>query len=34
MVSVYDDTEIDDKLGDFFGADGIKKQEKKSLSDL
>lgn len=34
MVTLYDDTEIDDKLGDFFSEDGIVAQEKKSLSDL
>lgn len=34
MVSIYDDTELSDKLGDYFGEEGIKKVEKKSLSDL
>ena len=34
MVSIYDDTVIDDKLGDFFGDGGIKNIEKKDLSDL
>lgn len=34
MVDVYTDIEIDDRLGDFFGEDGIKQVEKKGLSDL
>lgn len=34
MVSIYDDTEVDDKLENFFGEQGIKVQDKKTLSDL
>lgn len=34
MVDIYTDIEIDDRLGDFFGEDGIKKVEKKNLGDL
>lgn len=34
MVSLYNDAGIDDELGKYFGADGIKQVEKKSLSDL
>jgi integrase len=34
MVSLYNDTEIDEELGKYFDADGIKQTEKKSLSDL
>lgn len=34
MVSVYNDTGIDDELGKYFGEDGIKQVEQKSLSDL
>ncbi len=34
MVDIYDDTEVDDELGKYFSADGIKKTEKKDLSDL
>lgn len=34
MVDIYTDIEIDDRLGDFFGEEGIKKVEKKSLGDL
>lgn len=34
MVSIYDDTEVDDKLGDYFGEEGIKQVESKGLSDL
>lgn len=34
MVDIYTDIEIDDRLGDFFGEDGIKVVEKKGLSDL
>jgi integrase len=34
MVSIYDDSEVDDKLGDFFGENGIKQVEKKGLNDL
>lgn len=34
MVSLYNDNGIDDELGKYFGANGIKQVEKKSLSDL
>lgn len=34
MVNLYDDTEVDDKLGKYFDENGIKKQEKKTLGDL
>lgn len=34
MVSIYNDNGIDDELGKYFGADGIKQVEQKSLSDL
>lgn len=34
MVSVYNDTGIDEELGKYFGEDGIKQVEQKSLSDL
>lgn len=34
MVDIYTDVEIDDRLGDFFGEDGIKAIEKKTLRDL
>ena len=34
MVSLYTDTNLDDEIGKYFSADGIKKQEKKELSDL
>ena len=34
MVSLYDDTTIDDKLGKYFDETGIKKVEKKEISDL
>lgn len=34
MVTVYNDTEVDDEIGKYFDADGIKQSEKKSLSDL
>lgn len=34
MVQIYDDSSIDDKLGDYFGEDGIKVVESKGLSDL
>lgn len=34
MVSLYNDNGIDDELGKYFGEDGIKQVEKKSLSDL
>lgn len=34
MVSLYTDLSADDTIGKYFGADGIKKVESKSLSDL
>jgi integrase len=34
MVSIYDDTEIDDKLEQYFDESGIKKGEEKKLSEL
>lgn len=34
MVSTYDDTDVDDELGKYFGDGGIKQVESKSLSDL
>jgi site-specific recombinase XerD len=34
MVSIYNDTEVDEELGKYFNAEGIKQVEKKSLSDL
>jgi site-specific recombinase XerD len=34
MVSIYNDTEVDEELGKYFSEDGIKQVEKKSLSDL
>ena len=34
MVDIYDDTEVDDELGKYFNAEGIKKIEKKGLEDL
>jgi len=34
MVSRYDDTEVDESLGKYFNANGIKNTESKSLSDL
>ena len=34
MVLTYDDSTVDDKLGDYFGEEGIKKVEKKTLNDL
>lgn len=34
MVSLYDDTDVDDKLSEYFDENGIKKVEKKSLEDL
>jgi integrase len=34
MVSIYNDTEIDEELGKYFDADGIKQAESKSLNDL
>lgn len=34
LVSVYNDSDVDDELGKFFDANGIKNVENKSLSDL
>lgn len=34
MVSIYTDVEVDDELGKYFGEDGIKQVEQKTLSDL
>jgi integrase len=34
LVSVYNDTEVDDELGKYFDVNGIKTVEQKSLSDL
>ena len=34
MVSLYNDTEVDEELGKYFNEDGIKQTERKSLSDL
>lgn len=34
MVSVYNDTGIDDELGKYFGKEGIKQVEQKNVSDL
>ena len=34
MVSIYNDTGIDEELGKYFGEDGIKQVEQKTLSDL
>ncbi|MDF2700954.1 MAG: integrase/recombinase [Haloplasmataceae bacterium] len=34
MVEIYDDTEVDDKLGKYFDTNGIKKVEATSLEDL
>jgi len=34
MVSTYNDTGIDDELSKYFGKDGIKQVEKKSILDL
>jgi len=34
MVNLYDDTEIDDKLGKYFDEDGIKEVENNSISNL
>ena len=34
MVDLYTDIDVDDKLGEYFGEEGIKKVESKSLSDL
>ena len=34
MVDLYDDTEVDDELGKYFNADGMKQVEKKGLEDI
>lgn len=34
MVSLYDDTELSDRLENYFTADGIVRQEQKGLEDL
>ena len=34
MVDIYDDTDVDDKLGDYFDESGVKETEKKTLKDL
>lgn len=34
MVSLYNDTEVDEELGKYFNENGIKQVENKSLSDL
>jgi len=34
MVNLYDDTNVDDKLSDYFDENGIKKIKKKTLEDL
>lgn len=34
MVDIYSDIEVDDQLGEFFGEEGIKQVERKSLQDL
>jgi integrase len=34
MVSLYTDSSVDNEIGKYFSEDGIKAQEKKSLSDL
>lgn len=34
MVSIYNDTEVDDTLGQYFGEEGIKQVERKELKDL
>lgn len=34
MVNIYDDTEIDDKLGKYFDENGIKEVETKTLNQL
>jgi len=34
MISIYSDLETDERLGDYFGEDGIKAVEQKKLSDI
>lgn len=34
MVLIYDDSSVDDKLGEYFGEEGIKIVESKQLNDL
>jgi site-specific recombinase XerD len=34
MVSIYNDTEVDEELGKYFDENGMKEVEKKGLSDL
>lgn len=34
MVSLYDDTPVDEEIGKYFDEDGIKQVEQKSLQDL
>ena len=34
MVDLYTDLEVDDTLGDYFGEEGIKQTDKKTLKDL
>ena len=34
MIGIYDDNEAVDDFGKYFSADGIVKQEEKSLADL
>ena len=34
MVSIYNDTDVDDELGKYFGEGGIKEAKTKGLSDL
>ena len=34
MISIYSDLDTDERLGDYFGEDGIKAVEQKKLSDI
>lgn len=34
MVSIYNDTDVDEEIGKYFNEDGVKQVEQKSLSDL